>query len=124
MDMIKEIAMDIATLIDEKKGQKIKVLDVRGLCSLTDYMIIASGTSDRHVSSIADGIEDGMKKKLVEVGHIEGQRLGEWIILDFLDVVVHIFKEEFREFYDLEHIWNEAKNVDILQITEVDYKKH
>lgn len=123
MEQIKNMAMDIVTLIDEKKGVDIKVLDVRGLCSLTDYMIIATGTSDRHVSSIANGIEDGMEEKEIFLNHKEGHRVGNWVILDYLDVVVHLFIQEQRTFYDLERIWNEAKEVDILHITEMPLKR-
>lgn len=123
MDEIKKMALDIATLIDSKKGIDIKVLDVRGLCSLTDYMIIATGTSDRHVSSIASGVEDGMKDKKVFVDHKEGQRLCNWVILDYLDVVVHVFLDDQRKYYDLEHIWNESKEVDIKHITEFSLRR-
>jgi len=119
MEQIKNMALDVATLIDDKKGLDIKVLDVRGICSLTDYMIIASGTSDRHVKSIADGVEHGLEKQKLFVNHKEGHQSANWIILDYLDVVVHVFKHEERTFYDIERIWNEAKEVDILHITEV-----
>lgn len=118
MDQIRKMAMDITKLIDSKKGLEIKVLDVRGICSLTDYMVIATGTSDRHVSAIASGIEEGMKDNEIYVDHKEGHRVANWIILDYLDVVVHIFMRGQREFYDLEHIWNESKVVDINHIIE------
>lgn len=119
MEQIKKMALEVATLIDSKKGIDIKVLDVRGLSSLSDYMIIATGTSDRHVGSIASGVEDGMKALKAVVHHKEGHRASNWTVLDYLDVVVHVFLKEERMFYDLEHIWNEAKEVDIKHITEM-----
>jgi ribosome-associated protein len=90
------------------------VLDLRGLCDFTDYFVIAHGSSSRQVSAIAEAIEDrlreddGLKPK-----HVEGRRVGDWILLDFIDVVVHVFLEERRAFYGLERLWGDAPRVSL-----------
>lgn len=113
MDQIKEVALKVAEHIDEKKGTHIKVLDVRGLSSITDYFIIATGTSSRHVYSLAEAAEVELKKMGGTIRHKEGHRVGDWIILDCSDFVVHIFQQETRDFYGLERLWNDAKPVEL-----------
>ena len=92
----------------EKKARDLVVLEVRELTSIADYFIICSGSSDRQVQSIAQGIEEN----LGEAGHspfsVEGANRGHWVLMDFSDVIVHIFYEPVREFYDLEGLWGHA----------------
>jgi ribosome-associated protein len=97
----------------EKKAETVVVLDLRGVSGYTDYLVIGSGQSDRQLEAIAEGVE----KELKAAGHrlvgSEGQRGGRWVLLDFGDVVVHVFHQEDRGHYDLEGLWADAPRVEI-----------
>ena len=97
----------------EKKARDLVVLEVRELTSIGDYFIICSGSSDRQVQSIAQGIEENLS----EAGHsplsVEGANRGHWVLMDFSDVIVHIFYEPVREFYDLDGLWGHAPRVEL-----------
>jgi ribosome-associated protein len=97
----------------EKKAETVVVLDLRGVSGYTDYLVIGSGTSDRQLAAIAEGVE----KELKTLGHrlvgSEGQRGGRWVLLDFGDVVVHVFHQEDRGHYDLEGLWADAPRVQV-----------
>jgi len=95
----------IAALLDDAKAVDIKVMDVRNISSIADYMIIATGTSSRHVSSIADKIERGMREEGIRAWGTEGQDTGEWVLVDFGDVIVHVMQAATRDFYQLEKLW-------------------
>lgn len=98
----------------EKKAKDIVLLDVQGLTSLTDYFIVCHGTSDTQVKALADNILDHTSKKLDEKAwNKEGLDGRRWVILDYVNVVVHIFNEEKREFYGIERMWNDAIRTDI-----------
>ena len=94
--------------IDDRKGNRIQVLDLRGLNDATDYFIIASGTSDAHVRGLADGVIQAMNKAGLNPHHVEGLPTGRWVLLDFVDFVVHLFHPETRAFYQLERLWQDA----------------
>jgi len=114
----------IAQTIFDKKGANIIALDVRGISSLCDYMIVAEGSIDKHNQSIAHGIIECVKEKLKEKPcHVEGMTDGGWIVIDYLDIIVHIFIPELREKYELEKLFEDAKIVD-LQIEVGQEKKH
>lgn len=108
-----EKAKKIAECLDNKKGRRITVLEVGELTSISDYFVIASGGSAAQVKAMADEVEE----KLREVGfapvHMEGYQVATWILLDYSDVVVHIFLEETREFYDIERLWTDAKKIEL-----------
>ena len=104
-----EKAKTCGTLADEKKARDIVVMKLEGLTDITDYFVIAGGTSERHVRTIADGIEAGMKERGINPYSTEGHSDGRWVIIDYQDVIVHIFLEQLRELYDLESLWIEAK---------------
>ncbi len=93
------------TALDDLKASDIEVIDVRGKSSVTDYMIVCSGTSKRHVVSIASKVEDELKNHSIEAISCEGQKSGDWVIVDLSDVVIHILTVEARELYDLEKLW-------------------
>ena len=97
----------------DKKGENVVVLDLRGVSGYADFLVIASGTSDRHLETVAEGVE----KSLKEAGHraigSEGHRGGRWVLLDFGDVVVHVFHNEERAHYDLEGLWADAPLVEV-----------
>ncbi|QBL08615.1 ribosome silencing factor [Rheinheimera sp. D18] len=101
-----ELVSFIQDKIDDMKGRDIITLDVRGKSSVTDFMILCSGTSNRHTRSIADYIAAEVKKAGIETLGIEGQGSGEWVLLDLDDVVVHVMLEESRNFYQLEKLWS------------------
>jgi len=93
---------------DAKKAEEISVLDLRGLSDVADYFIICHGRSTRQVQSIADSIEQALVARKRRPSHIEGYSRGEWVLMDYLDLVVHIFTAERREYYRLERLWGDA----------------
>jgi ribosome-associated protein len=95
----------ILAALDDGKGRDIKVIDVRGKTSVTDYMIVASGTSERHVKSLADHVIEQAKANEIEPLGIEGQATGEWVLVDLGDAIIHVMKPQVREFYQLEKFW-------------------
>ncbi len=110
----KERALLCAAYALEKKATNVRLLDVRGLSSLTDYLLIASGRSDRQVQAVAESVHLGLKKEhaTLPLG-IEGMQEGRWILIDYGDVMVHVFQEPVRDFYDLDGLWSEAAEVAI-----------
>jgi ribosome-associated protein len=96
---------------DDRKARDIVALDLRGLTDATDFFIVASGTSDAHVRGVADAILDRMHRLGLHAHHVEGLQAGRWALLDFVDLVVHVFHPEARTFYQLERLWNDAPAV-------------
>jgi ribosome-associated protein len=107
---------DIAQAIYDKKGFNILVLDVRSICTMTDYFIIAEGTVDRHVKALSQTISDELAQQGQHPLHVEGQQEGDWVVLDYGDFVIHLFTPDLREKYALEELWRKGKVVDV-QIT-------
>lgn len=103
----------IAQAIFDKKGFNILALDVRNISTMTDYFIIAEGTVDRHVKSISKAIADALEPLGYKPWHVEGTGSGDWIVIDYGDIVIHLFIPELREKYALEELWNEGKIVDV-----------
>jgi len=97
----------------DAKAEDVVILDVKGISSFTDYFVIMNGRSTRHVQGLAETIEQEMRSKRVNASHAEGIQEGMWVLLDFDDVVVHIFHHEQRKFYDLEGLWHDAKPVSL-----------
>jgi len=100
----------------DKKAQDVVVLELGEICSFTDNFLICTGTSTRHNQSIADHIAETLKKYGVRPLHIEGHSEGEWILMDYVDFVVHIFSSRAREFYDLERLWRAGKRHDAREL--------
>lgn len=96
----------------ETKAEDLVVLDVRGLASFTDYFVIMSGRSTRHVQGLAEAISEELRAKRISSKHSEGMREGLWVLLDFGDVVAHVFYHETRGFYNLEGLWHDALKID------------
>jgi ribosome-associated protein len=97
-----------------KKAEELVVLDLRGLSDVTDFFIICHGSSDRQVLAIANSIEERLHRQMNRrPANIEGQRRAEWILLDYIDFVVHVFAAERREFYRLERLWGDAPQVEM-----------
>jgi ribosome-associated protein len=97
--------------LEDMKARDLQVLDVRGLTSVTDYLLIASGTSDRHVRSMARALIDSAKQAGLPLLGVEGQEAGEWVLVDLCDVVVHVMQPRTREFYKLEDLWAVGNDV-------------
>lgn len=113
-----EEAILTAKALNGKKGINIQVLEIGDISILADYMVIATGTSSTHVKALADEVEYKLNEAGVSVSHIEGYRSNSWILLDYIDVIVHVFSDEARDFYDLERLWQDSKNVDLTEIID------
>ena len=109
----KTLANKIANLSLLKKAEDIIILDVRKLTSITDFFVICSGNSDKQVKAIADVILEGLEKLDFKPWHKEGYQYLQWVLLDYVDVVVHIFQKETRDYYSLERLWGDAKIISI-----------
>ena len=101
--------------LSSKKGLDIKLIEINDVSSIADYFVIATGTSSTQVKALADVVEYEMDKAGITVSHIEGHRNNSWILLDYVDIIVHVFSEEAREYYDLERLWQDGKVIDIAQ---------
>ena len=99
--------------LDEKKGEDIKVIDISGISVMADYFIIANGNSITQVQALVDNVEEKMNQSGFIMKRKEGNRSSTWVLLDFGDIVVHVFDNEDRLFYDLERIWSDGKTVEI-----------
>ena len=108
-----EMAIQIAKALDAKKGQDIKVLKTEEVTTLADYFVLCTATSSTQVKAMSDACEVEMEKLGESVHHIEGHRDGGWLLMDFSSVVVHVFTDEARKFYDLERLWSDAQEIDL-----------
>lgn len=106
-----EKALLCAKIADSYKAQRLSVLSMENLCNFTDYFVICSGQSTKQVQGIADHIEEEMEKAGYRPIGIEGLREGRWVLMDYDDVIVHVFHEPVREMYDLESLWSDAPNL-------------
>lgn len=113
---MKEVSSDMLSSLavkgmQEKKGLEVTLVNLNDIHNaITDYFVICSGTSDTHVSSLADSVEEEIKKATGDFPKSrEGKNNGQWILLDYVDVIVHVFQKEAREFYSLEKLWGDAK---------------
>ncbi len=104
--------LKVARLARDRHARDIVLLDIRPLSRIADYFLIATGTSDRQVNAIADELKQLGKKHGNPPWRIAGRDTGEWVVIDFVDLVVHLFSEELRDYYDLELIWGAARRVD------------
>lgn len=111
-------AVMAAKAISSKKGLDIQVIEISDISVLADYMVIATGTSSTHVKALADEIEYKLDEAGISVSHIEGYRSNSWILLDYVDVIVNVFSDEAREFYDLDRLWQDGKPVDLTGIID------
>lgn len=108
-----EIAQTLSRAALENKAEDVVILDVQGISSFADYFVIMSGRSTRHVQGLADIMGQYASKKRMTAGKVEGVTEGQWVLLDYNDVVVHIFYHESRDFYDLEGLWHDAPRVKV-----------
>ena len=108
-----EVVNKIVKILDGKKGRDIEVIDISALTTMTEYFIIVTGGSDTQVKALCDNLEEELEKDGITPTNKEGYRTSQWILLGYDDAVVHIFREETREFYGLERIWKDGVKVDI-----------
>ncbi len=113
-----EQAVMIAKALSSKKGLDIQIIEIGDISVLADYMVIATGTSSTHVKALADEVEYKLDEAGISVSHIEGYRSNTWILLDYIDVLVNVFSDEAREFYDLERLWQDGKPIDLTNIID------
>jgi ribosome-associated protein len=108
-----DLARHIAQLALERKAEDVVLLDLRGLSSACDFFVIASGSSEVQVKAIGDFIEESLEEESIRPWHVEGRSHRRWVLLDFVDVVVHVFHEEARGYYLLDRLWGDAPREEI-----------
>lgn len=115
MNQIKDMVKTAYTALEDKKGHDICVIDISKISILADYFIICDGSSDSQVHALTDNVEEQMQGAGYEQKQREGQRSSSWVLLDYGDVIIHIFDKENREFYNLERIWNDGIRVEDIE---------
>ena len=114
LDSSKEMARLAIDALEDKKAEDIKIIDISEVSVLADYFIIASGSNRNQVQAMVDSVQEDLYKKAgVEAKQIEGYQTANWILLDYADIIVHVFDEENRLFYDLERIWRDGKDISL-----------
>ncbi|HHV32023.1 ribosome silencing factor [Caproiciproducens sp. LBM24188] len=108
-----ELATAAAEILDNKKAIDLKVIGIKDISVLADYFVIATGTSNTHVKSLADEVEFKLKERNVTPQHTEGYHSNSWVVLDYGNVIVHVFTPESRQFYDLDRLWQDGETVAI-----------
>ena len=118
MNQSKEMARIAYDALSDKKGEEIKIIDITGVSVLADYFIIATGNSDSQVNALVDNVEEELHKAGYPLKQREGRANSSWILLDFGDIIVHVFDKENRLFYDLERIWKDGRNITLEELKE------
>ncbi|MEJ6951102.1 ribosome silencing factor [Natronospora cellulosivora (SeqCode)] len=108
---IKEIALMAAKAADDKKANDIEVLDVKDLTVIADYFVICSGNSETQVKAIARGIDESLSEKEINPKKIAGMGESRWVLMDYADIIVHVFHKDEREFYELDRLWADAEKI-------------
>lgn len=116
----KEIAITAAKAFDDKKGKEIKVIRIDKITTLAEYFVICTGTSNTQINALCDNVEKELTARGEEPLHREGYRGGTWVALDYACVVVHVFNDEARKFYSLEHLWADGEEVDLADVLKED----
>lgn len=113
MEQPKEMARIAYHALADKKGEDIKIIDIGGVSVLADYFLIASGSNESQIRAMVDNVEEELLKAGYPVKQREGYGTGSWVLMDFGDIIVHVFDKENRLFYDLERIWRDGKTIEI-----------
>src|SRR6056297_2175267 len=108
---IKDLALLAADAADDKKAEDIDVLNVQGLTVIADYFVLCSANSDKQVRAVARAIEDKLAEKGIEPKRMAGMNDAKWVLIDYADVIVHVFQKREREYYDLERLWSDAEKI-------------
>ncbi len=99
--------------VDDKKASDLVVLDISSIASFANHFLLCSGDSSRQIQAISDEVEEKLRRQGLRPAHIEGYRNAEWILMDYIDLVVHIFSKRARAYYDLERLWRDGKRLDV-----------
>ncbi len=112
----KELAKITYEALSDKKAEDIRVIDITGVSDIADYFIVASGNNQNQLQAMQDAVDEALHKEGINAKNIEGNRSSTWILMDYEDIIVHIFSQEDRLFYNLERIWQDGKTVDIEEL--------
>lgn len=112
----KELAKLAYNALDDKKGEDIRIIDISKISVLADYFLIASGSNKNQVQAMADNVQEELYKAGTEVKQIEGYQTGNWILMDYGDIIIHVFSSEDRLFYDLEKIWRDGTGISVQEL--------
>ena len=116
---LKHQVAEAISACQEKKAEEITILELeKGSGAFTDYFVVCSGTNSRQIQAISDEVEERLERKGLRPAHMEGYRLAEWVLLDYVDFVVHIFSEKARKYYELERLWKSAKKLEPADLKE------
>jgi ribosome-associated protein len=122
-DLKRQVAEAI-NACQEKKAEELTILELeKESGAFTDYFVVCSGTNPRQIQAISDEVEDRLKKSGHRPAHVEGYKQAEWVLLDYVDFVVHVFSEKSRRFYDLERLWKSAKRLELSDLTRAKARK-
>ena len=116
----KEMALTAAKALDEKKGVAISAVEITDLTTLADFFVFATGTSNTQINALCGAVEKALDEQGIPVRRREGYRDGTWVLLDYGDIVVHVFSKEAREFYSLERLWHDGKPLDLTGVLTAD----
>jgi ribosome-associated protein len=115
---LKRQVSEAISACEEKQAERITILELdQESGAFTDYFVVCSGTNPRQVQAISDEVEERLERAGLRATHIEGYKQAEWVLLDYIDFVVHVFSEKARKFYDLEHLWKSAKRLEPSELT-------
>ena len=117
MDQAKEMAKIAFEALEDKKGENVCAIDISSVSVLADYFVIANGNSDSQVRALVENVEEKMHKAGYELKEQEGNNSGTWVLLDYGDIIIHIFDRENRPFYNLERIWSDGKDVEMNELS-------
>lgn len=118
MEGSKKMALAAYKALDEKKGSDIRVIDISHVSVIADYFVIATGSSSSQVSALVDNVEEKMHQAGFSLRQKEGRAGGSWVLMDYSDIIVHVFDKENRSFYNLEHVWSDGQAVDPAALEE------
>ena len=118
MDQAKKMAKIAFEALEDKKGENVCAIDISSVSVLADYFVIANGNSDSQVRALVDNVEEKMHKAGYELKEQEGNNSGTWVLLDYGDIIIHIFDRENRPFYNLERIWSDGKDVEMNELSQ------
>jgi len=116
--MTKEKLRIALRAIDDKQAQDVVVLDISGIAAFASYFLLCSGDSSRQIQAIVDEVELKLREEKIRPTHIEGYRNAEWVLMDYLDLVVHVFSKKARAYYDLERLWRDGKRLEVKKLLQ------
>ena len=116
MDISREMAKAACHALSEKKAEEIRIIDISEISPLADYFVIATGTNTNQIQAMVDAVEEELGKIGHTVKQIEGTRNSSWVLMDYRDIIVHLFSKEDRLFYDLERIWTDCKKISVEEL--------